>query len=92
MQAYLAAADTAEGLVASAGLDEADSARVGFVLTNLIDALAPSNNPLLNPAAMKAAVDTGGGSAVTGIRQFIGDMAVPPRVPSMVESTPSRWG
>jgi polyhydroxyalkanoate synthase subunit PhaC len=86
MQAYLAAADTAEGLVASAGLDEADSARVGFVLTNLIDALAPSNNPLLNPAAMKAAVDTGGGSAVTGIRQFIGDMAVPPRVPSMVES------
>jgi polyhydroxyalkanoate synthase len=86
MQAYLAAADTAEGLVASAGLDEADSARVGFVLTNLIDALAPSNNPLLNPAAMKAAVDTGGGSAVTGLRQFIGDMAVPPRVPSMVES------
>ncbi len=86
MQAYLAAADTAEGLVASAGLDEADSARVGFVLTNLIDALAPSNNPLLNPAAMKAAVDTGGGSAVAGFRQFVGDMAVPPRVPSMVES------
>ena len=64
MQAYLAAAQAAEGVVAEAGLDEADSQRVGFVLTNLIDALAPSNNPLLNPAAVKAAVDTGGGSAV----------------------------
>src|ERR1700729_1442345 len=86
MQAYLAAAESAEGVVAEAGLDRADSQRVGFVLTNLIDALAPSNNPLLNPAAVKAAVDSGGGSAVTGLRQFIGDMAVAPRVPSMVEA------
>jgi len=86
MQAYLAAAEAAEGVVAEAGLDEADSQRVGFVLTNLIDALAPSNNPLLNPAALKAAVDTGGGSAVAGLRHFLADMAVAPRVPSMVES------
>jgi polyhydroxyalkanoate synthase len=85
MQAYLATAQAAEGVVANAGLDEADSARIGFALTNLIDALAPSNNPLLNPAAVKAAVDTGGGSAVAGLRHFISDMAVAPRVPSMVE-------
>src|SRR5579863_8880083 len=85
LQAYLAAAQAAEGLVAEAGLDEADSQRVGFVLTNLIDALSPSNNPLLNPAAVKAAVDTGGGSAVAGLRHFLADMAVAPRVPSMVE-------
>jgi polyhydroxyalkanoate synthase subunit PhaC len=85
MQAYLAAAQAAEGVVAEAGLDEKDAERVGFVLTNMIDALAPSNNPLLNPAAMKAAVDTGGKSALTGLRNFATDMAVPPRVPSMVE-------
>jgi polyhydroxyalkanoate synthase len=85
MQAYLAAAQTAEGVVAEAGLDEADSERVGFALTNLIDALAPSNNPLLNPAAAKAAIDTGGRSALTGLKHFLTDMAVPPRVPSMVE-------
>jgi polyhydroxyalkanoate synthase subunit PhaC len=85
MQAYLAAAQTAEGIVAEAGLDEKDSERVGFALTNLIDALAPSNNPLLNPAAYKAAIDTGGGSVLAGLRHFAADMAVPPRVPSMVE-------
>src|SRR5580692_556489 len=85
MQAYLATADSVEGVVAEAGLDERDSERVGFMLTNLIDALAPSNNPLLNPAAVKAAVDTGGGSALAGLRHFLADMAVSPRVPSMVE-------
>jgi polyhydroxyalkanoate synthase len=84
MQAYLAAAEAAEGVVADAGLDAADAERVGFVVTNLIDALSPSNNPLLNPAALKAALDTGGASAVAGLRNFIADMAAPPRVPSMV--------
>src|SRR5690242_19169376 len=85
MQAYLATAETAEGVVAEAGLDEKDTERVGFVLTNMIDALAPSNNPLLNPAAVKAAVDSGGKSALAGLRNFAADMVVPPRVPSMVE-------
>jgi polyhydroxyalkanoate synthase subunit PhaC len=85
MQAYLAAAGTAEGVVADAGLDWADSERVSFAVTNLIDALAPSNNPLLNPAALKAAVDSGGGSTLAGLRNFVADMAAPPRIPSMVE-------
>ena len=85
MQAYLAAAESVEGVVADADLDYADAERVGFVLTNLIDALAPSNNPLLNPAAVKAAIDTGGGSTLTGLRHFLADMAASPRVPTMVE-------
>jgi polyhydroxyalkanoate synthase subunit PhaC len=85
MQAYLAAAESVQGVVADAGLDQADAERVGFVVTNLIDALAPSNNPLLNPAALKEALDTGGGSAVAGLRHFGTDMAVAPRVPTMVE-------
>src|SRR6201997_2724981 len=84
MQIYLAAGGTVESLVAEAGLDWADSERVGFVVTNLIDALAPSNNPLLNPAAVKAAVDSGGGSALAGLRHFLADMAVSPRGPSLV--------
>src|SRR6202041_2120801 len=85
MQAYLAAAGTAEGVVADAGLDWAGSERVGFALTTLLDALPPSNSPLLNPAALKAAVDSGGGSALAGLRNFVADMAAAPRIPSMVE-------
>jgi poly[(R)-3-hydroxyalkanoate] polymerase subunit PhaC len=85
LQAYLTAAQTAEGVVAAADLNWADAERVGFALTNLLDALAPSNSPVLNPAAVKAAIDTGGGSTLAGLRHFISDMAAPPRVPSMVE-------
>jgi polyhydroxyalkanoate synthase subunit PhaC len=85
LQAYLATAETAEGLAQAADLDWADAERTGFVLTNLIDALAPSNNPALNPAAVKAAIDTGGGSALAGLRNFAADMASPPRIPSMAE-------
>jgi polyhydroxyalkanoate synthase len=85
MQAYLATAESVQGVVARADLDDKDAERVGFVLTNLIDALAPSNNPLLNPAALKAALDTGGGSALAGLRNFVTDMAAAPRVPTMVE-------
>jgi poly[(R)-3-hydroxyalkanoate] polymerase subunit PhaC len=58
LQAYLAAAQTAQGLAQDADLDWSDTERVGFVLRNLIDAVAPSNNPVLNPAALKAAIDT----------------------------------
>jgi polyhydroxyalkanoate synthase subunit PhaC len=57
MQAYLAAAETAEGLPADADLDWADGQRASFLVENLVDAMAPSNNPLLNPAALQAAID-----------------------------------
>jgi polyhydroxyalkanoate synthase len=85
LQGYLAAAQTAQGLARDADLDWADTERAGFVLTNVIDALAPSNNPVLNPAAVKAAIDTGGGSALAGLRHFAADMASAPRIPSMVD-------
>jgi polyhydroxyalkanoate synthase len=85
VQAYLAAAQTAESLVEEVGLEWADTERARFAVRNLVDALAPSNNPVLNPAAWKAAIDTGGVSALTGLRRLISDLAAPPRVPSMVE-------
>ena len=84
VQAYLAAAASAETLVAEAELGWRDDTRLKFLLANLIAAAAPSNNPLLSPAAWKALVDSGGGSAVRGVRALATDLAAPPRVPSMV--------
>ena len=54
------------------------------MLTNLIAASAPSNNPLLSPAAWKAFIDTGGLSAVRGVRALVSDMSSAPRIPTMV--------
>jgi poly[(R)-3-hydroxyalkanoate] polymerase subunit PhaC len=84
MQAYLATEHTAEGLVADADLDWRESERIGFLVHNLVQAMAPSNNPLISPVAWKAAIDSGGSSALTGLRQLVGDLATAPRVPTMV--------
>ena len=84
MQAYLAINDTVNALFSDAELDWRDAERIRFVLDLLTEGLAPSNNPLLNPLAYKALIDTGGRSAVRGVRHFIADMAAAPRVPSMV--------
>jgi polyhydroxyalkanoate synthase subunit PhaC len=84
VQAYLAAGQSAEALLAGAGLGWRDETRLNFLLTNLIAAAAPSNNPLLSPAGWKALLDTGGQNAVRGLSALARDLASPPRVPSMV--------
>jgi polyhydroxyalkanoate synthase subunit PhaC len=85
MQAYLATGQSAERVLAGADLDWRDNERLRFVLMNLTAAAAPSNNPLLSPASLKALVDTGGLSAARGLRALAGDLATAPRVPTMVE-------
>ena len=85
MQTYLALGKTAEDLLGDADLDWRDNTRLKFVLTNLIAASAPSNNPYLNPAAWKAYIDTGGLSLVRGARAFAADMASAPHIPTMVK-------
>jgi polyhydroxyalkanoate synthase len=85
VQAYLALGRTAEDLLADAELDWRDNERLQFVLTNIIAASAPSNNPLISPAAWKAFIDTRGMNYVRGIRALVTDVSSPPRLPAMVE-------
>ncbi|WP_347058188.1 alpha/beta fold hydrolase [Blastococcus sp. HT6-30] len=85
MQAHLATARLAWELIEDADLDWQDDERIRFTATNLVDALAPSNVPGLNPVSLKAVIDTGGASAIKGLRRLIRDLASPPRVPTMVE-------
>lgn len=84
VQAHIAAGGTAADLVEDAGLDWADHERIQFAVSNVVDALAPSNS-LLNPALWQEARKTGGASIVSGVRRLVGDLASKPRVPSMVE-------
>jgi class II poly(R)-hydroxyalkanoic acid synthase len=84
MQAHIAGARAAVGLVDDADLDWQDDERIRFTLTNVVDALAPSNTPL-NPLLWKALIDTGGRNAVSGARRLVTDLASAPRVPTMVE-------
>jgi polyhydroxyalkanoate synthase len=85
MQAHLTTARTAQTLITDADLDWRDFEQIQLTVSNLADMLAPSNNPLLNPLGWKAFIDTGGRSAVRGLRRLASDMSSAPRVPSMVE-------
>jgi polyhydroxyalkanoate synthase len=84
-QTYLALGRSSQDLLADAELGWRDNTRLKFVLTNLIAASAPSNNPFISPAARKAVIDTGGLSLVRGVRAFVSDMASAPHIPTMVE-------
>ncbi len=86
LESYLAVGEAARGLVDDAGLDWGDDQRIRFIVDNLVDAAAPSNNPFLNPKVIKRTLDTGGGNLVAGGRRFLKDFGTPPRVPSMVEA------
>ncbi|WP_329000325.1 alpha/beta fold hydrolase [Kribbella sp. NBC_00709] len=87
VQSYLAAADAAGALPADAELGWRDRQRMTFVVDNVVEALAPSNNPVLNPSAWKALIDTAGLSSLAGARNLVRDLSTAPRVPSMVEPT-----
>jgi polyhydroxyalkanoate synthase len=92
VQAYLAAGQTAEQLVGDATLGWRDEQRMRFLVENLIEALSPSNLPLVNPASAKAAIDTGGLNLVRGGFNLLRDMAAAPRVPEMVDTSAFKVG
>jgi polyhydroxyalkanoate synthase len=87
LQLYLAGAKTLDELVDDADLEPRDSKRVRFLLQNIVEAVSPSNVPLVNPASAKAAIDTGGQSLVRGGKQLAKDLSSSPRIPEMVDSS-----
>ncbi|MEV0431691.1 alpha/beta fold hydrolase [Nocardia sp. NPDC050413] len=92
VQAYLAADELAEGLLEDAPLEWRDAQRMKFVLSNILEAAAPSNNPLISPVAWKTFFATKGANAVSGPRNLLRDFAGSPRIPAMVEPDAFRVG
>ena len=87
VQAYIATGRTVEQLIADVDLGWRDDQRVRFLADNVLAALAPSNAPLLNPAAVRAAIETRGLSFVRGGVNLVRDLARPPRIPQMVDGS-----
>ena len=87
VQLYLAGGQTVEQLVNDADIEPRDRKRVRFFLENLIEASAPSNIPLVNPASAKAVIDSAGLSLVRGGKQLVQDLISAPRIPEMVDGS-----
>ncbi len=86
LQAYLAAGHTVDEVISDTELDWKSERRVRFSAENALDALAPSNSPLLNPTVLKATIDSGGLHFLKGLRNLAGDIR-PPFLPSSVDKS-----
>jgi polyhydroxyalkanoate synthase len=85
VQLYLAGGQTAQQLVGDAGLGWRDERRMRFLTENLLEAMAPSNIPLVNPESAKVTIDTAGASLARGGVQLVRDLGSSPRIPEMVD-------
>src|SRR5262249_29339495 len=74
-QSYLAWSNALHRFVDDAKIDKRDAERARFVLSLIVDAMAPTNSLAGNPAALKKLVDTGGASLAHGGGTVIGDLA-----------------
>ncbi len=92
MQSYMAWGQQVTEMVAKSSLDGKDAARAKLVTSIFVDAMAPSNNPLLNPTAVKTMVETGGKSAVQGLKNFLDDMTRNGGLPSSVDASKFKVG
>ncbi len=74
-QSYLLAARSIHGVVASAsGLDPKTAERVDFYTRQFVDAMSPTNSVVLNPAVLKATLETGGENLVAGLANLLEDL------------------
>jgi polyhydroxyalkanoate synthase subunit PhaC len=92
MQSYVAWGNAVTELVERTDLPDKDAARARLVTSIFVDAMAPSNNPFLNPTAVKTFVDSGGKSAVAGLKNFLDDMTKNGGLPSSVDASKFKVG
>jgi polyhydroxyalkanoate synthase subunit PhaC len=87
LQGYLAMGAAVDGLIADAELDWRDERQARFAAGNLLDALAPTNFPLTNPAVLREIIDHGGTNLARGARALVRDVSRSPRLPASVDTS-----
>ena len=86
-QQYLLGCQFVTELLDAAELDQAEDAKARFAANFILDALAPTNTLLGNPAALREAFDTGGESLVRGAKNMMDDLRNNGGWPSQVDTT-----
>jgi polyhydroxyalkanoate synthase len=91
-QAYLAWSHLVHDLVDAARLDPLTAQKAAFAAGFVVDAAAPTNFLLTNPAALRRAFETGGVSVLRGLRNFFQDQLTNNGRPRQVDTTPFELG
>jgi polyhydroxyalkanoate synthase subunit PhaC len=92
LKAYLAWGDAVSGFVDKTSLNDIDKTRAHLVTEILIDAVAPTNAMLTNPAAVRKFVDSGGRSLWSGLKNYVDDLVKNGGMPSMVDQSAFKVG
>lgn len=91
-QVYGAGVNYLRDLLRDARLDAATRAKAEFALNFALDAAAPTNALVTNPAAIKRAFETGGLSLLRGMRNFVDDVVHNNGRPQQVDTSPFELG
>lgn len=91
-QYYLAVQKGIKGWVDELEMDAVEKDRANFVSQMIIDALAPTNTLIGNPAAQKMVVDSGGLSLIKGLKNAYDDMTKNDFMVSQVDKKPFKLG
>ena len=84
MQTYLLLRNGLQQWIDALPVEHKEAERIRFQVSLVTEALAPSNWPT-NPAALKRFVETGGTSALRGLKNIVDDIVHNQGMPSMVK-------
>ena len=73
-QSYLVNARYVGDLIERASLDDRTRARMHFFARQILDVLSPSNHLTTNPQVIRRAMETGGDSLATGVKNLLEDL------------------
>jgi polyhydroxyalkanoate synthase subunit PhaC len=75
-QAYLLTANwMQETLAKTEGIDEPTRHRADFMVRQMVAAMSPTNNPMLNPEVIRSTLRSSGDNLVAGTRNFATDLS-----------------
>ena len=86
-QCYLAWGGALNRFVDEAKMDKRDAERARFIVSLLVDAMAPTNSILGNPVALRKFVETRGASFIRGLENLTRDLARNGGLPAQVDKS-----
>src|SRR5215471_4284747 len=84
-QCYLAWGGALNRFVDEAQMEKRDAERARFIVSLLVDAMAPTNSILGNPVALRKLVETRGASFIQGLENLTRDLARNGGLPAQVD-------
>jgi polyhydroxyalkanoate synthase len=86
-ESYLSTVQWAQHLIDTSRAPAIEREKARFVLNMMLDAMAPTNVPWMNPAVLKETFETGGQNLIGGANNFVDDLLHNGGRPRQVDTT-----